>query len=87
MPKFSCQPCLGSGIKGVVAQEYPELAELLEEIPTCKRDADIELCLNEPRGKGGRKKRVPSKYNLFIGQCIKQNKSMKQCAAEYRRTK
>lgn len=84
MPK--CKPCLGTEIKGAILETFPGLGELLEEIPSCKRDTDLELCLNEPReSRSGKKKRVPSKYNIFIGNCIKQDKSMKQCAAEYKK--
>ena len=32
-----------------------------------------------------KKKRAPSQYNIFIGDCMKkQGKNMKTCAAEYR---
>jgi len=35
-----------------------------------------------------KKKRAPSKYNIFIGKCMKEDgKNMKVCAAEYRKEK
>lgn len=35
-----------------------------------------------------RKKRAPSKYNIFIGKCMKEDgKTMKICAAEYKKEK
>jgi len=34
-----------------------------------------------------KKKRKPSAYNQFIGQCMKQGKDMKTCATEYKRSK
>jgi len=82
MPK--CKPCLGTEIKGAILETFPGLGELLEEIPTCDSETDIEFCLNEPR-ETGKKKRAPSKYNIFIGNCIKQEKSMKTCAGEYKK--
>ena len=66
-----CKPCLGTEIKGAILETFPGLGELLEEIPTCEQDTDIEFCLNEPREmKTGKKKRAPSKYNLHIKQCL-----------------
>jgi len=39
-------------------------------------------------GKGARKKRAPSEYNLFIGSCMKnEGKDMKTCATEYKTQK
>ena len=38
--------------------------------------------------KGKRAKRAPSKYNIFIGECMKgDGKTMKQCAADYKKKK
>ena len=34
-----------------------------------------------------RSKRAPSEYNIFIGECMKQGKTMKECAIEYRKRK
>lgn len=35
-----------------------------------------------------RKKRAPSAYNIFIGKCMKEDsKTMKICAAEYKKKK
>ena len=36
---------------------------------------------------GVRKKRAPSAYNIFIGECMKQGKPMAQCAFEYKKKK
>jgi len=37
---------------------------------------------------GKRAKRKPSQYNIFIGKCMKEdNKTMKQCAKEYKEKK
>ena len=86
MPK--CKPCLGNEIKGAILETFPGLSALLEEIPTCESETDIEFCLNEPREtKTGRKKRAPSKYNLCVGPCMHEGKPMKTCAAEYKKSK
>ena len=34
-----------------------------------------------------RRKRKPSAYNIFIGQCMKEGKNMKECALEYKKLK
>jgi len=91
MPK--CKSCLGSEIKAAILETFPGLNDVLDEIPDCESEVDIEICPNQTRetsegGHGtGRKKRAPSKYNLFIGNCMKQDKSMKTCAAEYKKQK
>jgi hypothetical protein len=89
MPK--CKPCLGQVIKDAILDTFPGLSEVIEEVPTCEQEAGIEFCLNEPRESGGsgtgRKKRAPSKYNLFTGKCMKTGKGMKDCAAEWKAQK
>ena len=32
-------------------------------------------------------KRTPSKYNIFMGKCMRGGNNMKECAKEYRRNK
>ena len=32
-------------------------------------------------------KRAPSKYNIFMGKCMRDGKNMKECAKEYRSEK
>ena len=85
MPK--CKPCLGTEIKGAILETFPGLGKLLDEIPTCESETDIEFCLNEPREKTGKKKRAPSAYNRHTGICMKSGKSMKDCAAEWKSQK
>lgn len=86
MPK--CKPCLGTEIKGAILETFPGLGELLEEIPSCEQETDIEFCLNEPREtKTGKKKRAPSAYNRAMGSCMKSGKNMRDCAAEYKKSK
>jgi len=87
---MSCKPCLGKLIKDTLSEKLPGLADVLEEIPTCEEDANIELCMNEPREatKGsGRKKRAPSAYNRYTGSCMKEGNSMKECASRWKTQK
>jgi len=59
-----------------------ELNTILEKLDTILNMlAELEV------GKKTRKKRKPSKYNIFIGKCMKEGKGMKECAAEYKRRK
>jgi len=86
MPK--CKPCLGNEIKGAILETFPGLSGLLEEIPTCESETDIEFCMNEPREtKSGRKKRAPSKYNIFTSSCMKGGKNMADCAKDWKKQK
>jgi hypothetical protein len=79
---------MGNEIKGAILETFPGLSDLLEEIPTCESEIDIEFCMNEPREtKGGRKKRAPSAYNRHTGICMKSGKSMKDCAADWKKQK
>ena len=41
--------------------------------------ANIEV----PVAAGGKKKRKPTEYNLYLGKCMREGGSMKDCAAEY----
>ena len=77
---MACKSCLGSEIKEVILDKYPGLKAILEEIPDCKKTAGIELCSNQRTGG----KRAPSEYNIFIGECMKSGKNMKECATAYR---
>ncbi len=56
-----------------------EISKKLDEI------IEMLMLLNTTKK---RKKRKPSKYNIFIGSCMKEDgKDMKQCAKEYDKTK
>lgn len=76
---MACKSCIGKAIKSAIINEFPQLENLVGEIPDCKSDAMITVCPT-----GGKTKRAPSAYNTFIGTCMKQGKGMKECAAEYR---
>lgn len=63
-----------AGIKGAKLQ-------VLEEIPDCEKGA---IDVRPPK-----KKRAPSAYNIFIGQCMGggSGKSLKECAVTYKQQK
>ena len=68
----SCCSC--EDVKKLVAELFEEK---LEEIKTYTKETTIQK----------RKKRVPSAYNIFIGKCMKDNKTMKECASLYKKKK
>ena len=64
--------------------ECPDIKEDLQEI----KELLLEILSKEKSSGGARKKRAPSKYNLFIGKCMKEDgKDMKSCALEYKQKK
>lgn len=81
---MACKSCINSRIKGIILAELPDLEPILAGIPDCKEDEMIKFCPSEGGTGGKRTKRAPSKYNIFIGTCMKTGKGMKECAAEYR---
>lgn len=58
-----------------------------QEIERMMQDflADIQSMIGGKRGSG--KKRAPSKYNLFIGSCMKEGNSMKECSTKWKEQK
>ena len=64
--------CSCEDIKKIIKEEFGKAVE--------------ELKATRPAGR--RAKRAPSKDNIFIGKCMKQDgKNMKICAAEYKKEK
>ena len=63
--------------------ECVNLRQDLQEI----KDLLLEILAKEEASGKTRKKRSPSKYNIFIGKCMKEGKGMKQCALEYKKKK
>ena len=64
--------------------ECSDIKEDLQEI----KELLVEILSKEKSSRGTRKKRAPSKYNLFIGKCMKEDgKDMKSCALEYKKNK
>lgn len=57
--------------------QYNEIVEKLDTI--------LDLISDLKPGNGKKRvKRKASKYNIFIGTCMKEGKNMKQCAVEYK---
>ena len=91
---MKCVPCLGSEIKALLKEHFPELASQLKKVEDCPESDGLVLC----RGKGKRadgEKRAASPYNIFVGQCLKaqgpmdfqaRGQAMKKCAAEWKAT-
>jgi len=57
----------------------------------CDTGKEIDIC-SICGVKSGRKKRTPSKYNIFIGRCMKGKSGpvparMKECSAEWKKNK
>lgn len=63
------------------ADELSELTEMRENVIACVQSPET------PKA-GVKKKRKPSKYNIFIGNCMRGGGSdMKSCATEYKEKK
>jgi hypothetical protein len=89
--------CLSKQLKQVVAQELErsgleELISELETVPVCPSGIPIEFT----KGRAGKSKREPSKYQKFIGECMRSKniksfgqapQAMRECAAEWRKLK
>ena len=81
-----CTPCIGSQLREAILERNPDLKPLMKKIADCDEPLLMDLCLDQPR-KGGRQKRAPSAYNIFAGNCMRQGKPLKQCAAEWKQRK
>jgi thiol-disulfide isomerase/thioredoxin len=57
-------------------ERQPQFNERHVDVPVGEENADTSV--------GTKKKRKPSKYNIFIGECMRGGKDMKTCAAEYK---
>ena len=91
MPHLSIS-CLGEGLKQVLLHEGRHIEEPgekaayergLRNIPTCPVGMLIGI-EPAPAGRGGRAKRAPSAYNIFVGDCLREGKTLKQCAVEWK---
>lgn len=69
-----CQPCLGQEIKDAIrdAGLGSAVEAILEKIPDCPRPTDIQVC--------GRVKRPASPRMVFMGECMKAGRGMKECS-------
>lgn len=90
-PPISCKPQeIWENAKKIVQESQINLLGYMKSV--------LEQCFIPSGGatyqakgggvKSGKKKRKPSKYNLFIGSCMRGGgKTMKECAAEYKKQK
>ena len=85
MAKKTCTTCFSPDLKEIIAQVLPELQPMLNAIPDCDDGQDMNVCLDD--GKGGKKKRAPSKYNLFVKSCLQSGKNMHDCAGDWKKQK
>lgn len=89
MAKTKCVPCMSEALKKVVREftNDPQTNSILETVATCPVGEILNLCQG--------KKRQPSAYQLFIGDCMRSkpikgkpfgtaSKYMKECSLEWR---
>jgi len=93
MQTRTCILCLREDYKRLLlesskGEDKTVLENLLQNIPSCER-LPVEI---GPCSGTGKKKRKPSRYNLFMGRCIKEKtgpvtQRFKECALEYKKKK
>lgn len=99
--------CLSPVIKAMIVAEAEEakidwkakqaIKALMEEFPDCEEGAPVDYDEVEEGGGGkGKKKRPPSEYQKFIGECMRSAgiksfseapRAMKSCVAEWKKKK
>jgi len=80
---MSCIKCISEETKDFLLSISPEFSATIEKIDICDNDKEIEFDID-----GKKKKRKPSAYNNFIGQCMKgTGKGIKDCAVDWRSKK
>ena len=88
MPANKCIPCLGLEVKEAIAENLAGSAikQVLEQIPTCPGEKDIQMCVKPPRKK--------SAYQEFAGNCLREMhlkkfdpNAMRECARQWREKK
>ncbi len=75
-----CKPCLGEDIKELVRQHStdPDTLMKLNTIPDCEYADAVEVCGST---------RKASAYQAHTSECMKSGKSMKECAALWKKKK
>jgi len=77
-----CIKCMSKELREIILSDAPrEIIKELEDVDICLEDKWLEF----ESGKKG--KRKPSKYNQFIGTCMKDGNGMKDCAGKWRSKK
>ena len=92
MPKTKCVPCMSEPLKKVIREftDDPQTNTMLETVATCPIGEILNLCQG--------KKRQPSAYQLFIGECMRSkpikgkpfgtaSNFMKECSLEWKSRK
>lgn len=83
--------CIGSDIKAAILKAFPPLRQLLAKVAECEKPQELEWCAC-----GGKLKRAPSVYNLFIRDCLKTKgihsfaetaPAMRDCARQWKQAK
>lgn len=85
-----CTICMSPEIKEKLREEIkdPHVLDQLDRVPDCPNGIIVELCIS--------KKRAPSKYQIFVSECMKGKhikgreeapQAMKECAIEWRKVK
>jgi len=59
----------------------------LNTLPDCNSVPQEQQLEPNPQSPGKIRKRPPTAYNTFMGKCMKEDKSMKECAVEYKSKK
>lgn len=76
-----CIKCISKEVKKtLIDMDDPSLSIIVEAIPLCESEKSIEI-------EEGKKKRKPSAYNQFVGECIRsgQGSNIKDCAALWKK--
>lgn len=90
--------CLSPQVKALIQKELHLISdeatrkvftEIVKVVASCPagQQVGVELLESGRGGRARREKRAPSEYNTFTGNCMRQGKSMKECAVAWRRQK
>lgn len=77
MPK--CVPCLGAKVKAAIRENIRSHATLalIDSLPECDDEEGLLMC--------GRKSRPLSPYQQFMSRCMKADKSLRECAGDWKK--
>ena len=100
MPLEAVVTCIGQSLREDLAQQMEVLdpsvrsiaVQLLEALPQCSNDEPIGFRFQETdgpsaEGRGRRRKRRLSAYNLHMRDCLKAGGTFATCVAEWRQKK
>ena len=84
--------CLSSEAKALIEKELSHIQDpetkkifrqIVEVVVNCEEGKTIGVEVVQSGRRGTGEKRAPSRYNLFVGSCMKEGKDMKTCAAKW----